>query len=166
MKTTTIGVYENHEKAIAAVKELKENGFSDKQLSIIWKQEEIEKQSDKISNTGAAEVGIGVTAGGVLGVLTGIGVFAIPGLGFLFGAGAIVGAIAGIDFGLISGGLIGALSFLSIKKEHHEKYDKYIKEGRYLVLIEGGKKETEKAHEILNSHSQHIDLDIHGAKIE
>src|SRR5262249_43243551 len=112
------------------------------------------------SVTAGKGVGIGVLAGSTLGVLTGVGVFAIPGVGFLFGAGGLVGAIAGVDFGLIGGGIFSGL-FFRLYKEDHEKNDQYLKEGKFLLIIHGSEKETEHAKEILHQHGEHIELQRH-----
>jgi hypothetical protein len=163
MKTTTVGVYQDHEKALDAIKELKKNGIPEKEISIIWSKEklddEFEKQTKKITTTTGAEVGATVSIGTVLGVLTGVGVFAVPGFGFLYGAGAIIGAIAGFGEGLIGGGLISALSIPGIKREHHAKYEQHLKEGRYLVMVTGEKEEMQRALEILKAHGQHHELE-------
>ena len=50
-------------------------------------------------------------------MLTGLGLFAIPGFGVLFGAGAVIGAFAGFDAGIIAGGLSTILVELAIKEE-------------------------------------------------
>ena len=100
---STIGVYENHDKAVQAVVELKDAGFPVKQLSIIGKAEtEVVDEKMHIMPKDPIKVGglgTGTAVGATLGILTGVGLFAIPGLGFLYGAGALVGAIAGFDFG-------------------------------------------------------------------
>ena len=165
MKSTAIGIYTSHEHVISAAKTLKENGFTDKQISIIWQREEVEKERQeaerKITVTTASEVGAGLSIGGVLGVLTGIGVFAIPGLGFLYGAGALVGAVAGIDFGVIAGSIIGALSIPGIHAHHQKKYDAYLKAGDYILFVQGTNEEMEKAKSILISHGQSSEIELH-----
>ena len=64
-----------------------------------------------------APVVIGSIIGPTLGVMTGLGIFTIPGFGLLYGAGAIIGAIAEFDLGLVSGGLITLPMTLGIKKD-------------------------------------------------
>lgn len=161
---TTMAIYTNHEEALNAVKHLKENGFTNKQLSLIWnakdEKAELEKFSEKVTKIEAAEIGVGVTMGSILGVLTGIGVFAIPGLGILYGAGAIVGAIAGFDLGLIGGGIISALSIAGMKEVHH-KYDTHLKEGNYLLMVQGSDEEANKAKNILQNKGGHTEVNIH-----
>ncbi len=98
-----VAVYDTHEKALNAVRKLDDNKFPLTEVSIIGKAELIEdhmhiKSTEPMVNAPAA---IGSVAGIVAGILTGIGIFAIPGFGFLYGAGAVIGAIGGFDIGII-----------------------------------------------------------------
>jgi uncharacterized membrane protein len=160
-----IGVYDSHDMAIEAVRELKESGYPVKQLSIIGKADvevvdkELHVQSKNPINL--AGVGIGTTLGATLGILTGVGLFAIPGLGFLYGAGALVGAIAGIDFGLIGGGVASVFATVGLKDEDTQKYQENLAEGKYLLVAQGSKDEVSNAIEVLNSHGQHTYAAIH-----
>lgn len=161
---STIGVYNNHEEAVAAVQQLKASGFPTKHVSILGHAhdpEERELEDKKVSNLAATEVGLGATLGTVAGVLTGIGVFAIPGLGLLYGAGALVGALVGFDAGLIGGGILSALSIGGMKDEHSKKYDKMLQDGKFLVIVHGDGADVKRANEILNSHGTHHELNIH-----
>src|ERR1039458_7789200 len=115
----TIAVCKTQQEALDTIKALSVSGFPLKQVSLIGKAEivgdHIRLQSlDSVKN---APVVIGSIAGPVLGLLSGLGIFLIPGFGFLFGAGAVIGTIAGFDLGLISGGLVTLLATLGIKKE-------------------------------------------------
>lgn len=165
MKATTIGVYDTEKQVLDAIKTLKENDFSNKEISVIWNKKDVhvetQEQEKKITTTAAVEVGTGLTIGGALGALTGLGIIAIPGLGFLYGAGALVGIVAGVDFGMIAGTIIGALSIPGIKKHHEEKYDAELKAGKHLVLVQGSRDKMEEAKRILDEHAQHSSLEIH-----
>lgn len=160
-----IGVYNSHEKAIDAVKQLKAGGYPVRKLSIIGKAEveEVDNKMNVVSKNplNLAGVGIGTTLGAALGVLTGVGLFAIPGLGFLYGAGALVGAIAGFDFGLIGGGIASVLSTAGIKDEETEKYQEHLAAGSYLVVAQGDDDEVKKAIEILEQYGQHTYASVH-----
>ena len=104
-----------------AVQELKTNGFTDKQISVIGHtkgtgtaEDELESQDpehemDKSMKGAATTVGIGAVLGPILGALAGVGILAIPGVGFLVGAGALAGAVAGLDIGLIGGGVVSGI---------------------------------------------------------
>lgn len=156
---TTIGVYNSHEEAVAIVKKLKDNGFTSRHISILGRFES--KEDNTHISTGepakvvAEEMGIAAIAGPALGVLTGLGLFAIPGLGFLYGAGALVGAIAGFDFALIGGGLVSALTVAGMKDEHAKEYEKFIREGKYIVVVQGSDAELDKAKKLIEAYGTH-----------
>src|ERR1035438_5250695 len=105
---TTIGVYETHEKAIEAVQELKRAGFPVQQVSLIGKAVIIDDLMHVKHNRGIKNVPaiIGAIVGPILGLLSGVKLFAIPGFGFLFGIGAVLGALAGFSLGIAGGGII------------------------------------------------------------
>jgi hypothetical protein len=150
---TTIAVYDSHKKALDAIRELQKGGYPVDQLSLIGQAEIVDKNMRVKSSQVAeeAEIGVGVVAGSVLGVLTGVGIFAIPGLGFLYGAGAVVGAFGGLELGIIGGGLAAILTSLFEMNEHDAlKYEEKIKEGKFMVVAEGNQQQLHKAKEMLH----------------
>lgn len=162
----TIAVYNTHDDAVIAAKELKDAGYSTERVSIIGKSEKLTREeriaNDKqITKTEGTDVGVGAAVGSALGILTGVGVFAIPGFGFLFGAGALVGAIAGFDIGLLGGGIFAALSISAVKDHHAKNYDTHLHQGRFLLIIQGSEEEVTRAKNILESHAKHEELDVH-----
>lgn len=158
----TVAVYSSHEKAFNAVQALEKAHFPMKQVSLVGKAELIDdhlhvKDLDDVSI--ATPVAIGAVAGPVVGILTGVGIFAIPGLGFLYGAGAIVGALAGFDFGIISGAVVAVLTTLGLKKDKVVKYEEHIKEGKFLVVVQGNEQEIENAKKVLHTEGQHLEIE-------
>ena len=83
--------------------------------------------------------------GPVLGMLTGIKLFAIPGLGFLFGIGAGLGALAGFSLGIAGGGAISLIAILVIKSRTVLKYHEHIVEKGFQVIAHGNIEEINKA---------------------
>ena len=167
---TTIGVYDSHEKAIKAIEKIKEGGFPVKQISLITKAEDtsehihvksIKKAEESGEKAEEIEACIGVIAGPILGVLTGLGLFAIPGFGFVFGAGAVVGAMAGFDFGLVGGGVVSILTMIGVNIAHSTKYQNHLTQGRFLVIVQGTDQEINMAKEILENLGEHIELNVH-----
>ncbi len=153
-----VAVYDSHEKAINAVKELEFNGFPIKQVSIIGKAEIIDdnmriKSRDTIEN---APLAIGAIAGPVLGILTGLGIFAIPGFGFLYGAGAVIGAIAGLDMGALAGGFVSLMVILGVEEQEVVKYQEHIVKGNFLVMVQGNIHEIQQAEHILHTSGTHL----------
>lgn len=156
-----VAVYDSHKKAVNAVKKLKEHGYPLKQVSLIAKAEMVEdnlhiSDNDSASNAPAY---IGAGAGLVAGLLTGLGVFAIPGFGFLYGAGAIIGTIGGLDLGIITGGAVTLLTTAGMKEDKVLKHEDHLKNGKYIVMVHGKIDEIKKAEEILHTEGTHLELD-------
>lgn len=155
-----IGIYDSHNKAIAAIRTLKETGFAATQISLISRADLVDKHIE-IKAREPLELGeasIGITAGVALGVLTGVGVFAIPGLGFLYGAGALVGALGGLDIGIIAGGLTAVLTSLGISAAKSSEYEHHLKKGNLILFVEGNQQEIEKAKSVL--HNEGFSLEV------
>ncbi len=163
---TAVGVYSTHEKAIQAIAKLKDAGYPVTHLSILGRAEteevidtELHLEPKYPIKLGGLEAGtaLGVT----LGILTGVGVFAIPGFGFLYGAGAVIGAIAGFDMGLIGGGIATVLETLGIKDAVSVKYKALLEQGKYLLIVKGPEDEVTLAKGILSENNIHDSLEIH-----
>ncbi|MBD80728.1 MAG: hypothetical protein CL840_17570 [Crocinitomicaceae bacterium] len=156
----TVAIYGNHEKAIKAVKQLVKKGINEKEISLVGKGEIIEDRMhiNSIKGLKKAPVPIGVVAGGVLGVLAGAGMLAVPGLGFVFLAGKFVGALGGITMGMATGGMTSFLVSIGFKKDQVVRYKKHLEEGNFLVVINGPENHIELAHEILHTHADHLEL--------
>lgn len=156
----SIAVFSSHDEAHEGLEALKEAGISMNKISIIGKADIVDDKIHVKSNKAliAAPTVAGTVIGTTVGLMTGIGLFAIPGLGVLFGAGAIIGAFAGFDAGLIAGGLTTILVELGIK-EDNIKYEEHIKEGKFLMFIDGSEDEIEKAERILEG--KHLGIARH-----
>jgi uncharacterized membrane protein len=155
-----IAVYDSREEAIKALELLNDQGFPMKKVSLLGKADVVDdhihvKSIDKIKN---APVLLGVGAGTTLGLLAGLGAFTIPGFGFLYGAGAIIGALAGFDLGLVSGGLVTLLTELGIHKDHVVKVNEHLDSGRFVVIVQGSEEDVERAASILNKYNKHHEL--------
>jgi uncharacterized membrane protein len=150
---TTVGVYATHEKAIEAVEELKRAGYPVQQVSLIGKAVVIDdlmnvNHNRRIKNVPAIT---GAILGPILGILTGVKLFAIPGLGFLFGIGVVLGALAGFSLGIAFGGVLSLIFILVIKSRAVLKYHEHIEEKGFQVIAHGNIEEINKAKEILEN---------------
>ncbi len=158
----TIGIYNNHDLAVGAVKVLKDSGYPVSQLSIVGiaETEVIDNEMHIMPKNPLKVKGLGAGAliGATIGLFTGIGVFTIPGLGLLYGAGALVGTIAGIDFGLIGGGVASVIATLGITDSNVQLYHDALQEGKFLVVVHGKDDEINKAKAILVQHNTHNEL--------
>jgi hypothetical protein len=151
---TTVGVYATHEKAIEAVLELKRAGYPVQQVSLIGKAAIIDDLIHVKSNRWVknAPVIIGAILGPILGIITGVKIITIPLLGFLFGTGAVLGALAGFSLGIACGGVVTLIATLIIKSRLVLKYHERIVEKGFQVIAHGNIEEVTKAGEILDGY--------------
>lgn len=164
MKTLVV-VYDSHKEAFNAVNILKEAKFPLEKTSVLGKADVIDEHVHVRSNEDkaiATPVSVGAVAGPILGALAGVGVFAIPGIGLVYGAGAVVGALAGFDLGIIAGAIGSVLTTLGVNDEDWvEKHQEKIEAGKFLLVAQGEEDDLEKAKEKLEGLGGYEDLDIH-----
>src|SRR5215467_14245729 len=132
--TAVFGIYSTQEGVETAVDSLRNAGFRNTDISVLFPDNKGTKDFAHEKNTkapeGATTGGLaGGIAGGVLGWLTGIGALAIPGLGPLIVAGPIVAALAGAGAMGTLGGMIGALAGMGIPEYEARRYEGRIREG-------------------------------------
>ncbi|WP_046175967.1 general stress protein [Domibacillus indicus] len=169
-KSVVGGVFENADRALHAIQSLKDLGFQEKDISVFAKDDDdldkIESRtnietndndSGRASNAGKG-AGIGIGTGGVLGGIVGliaeVGLLTIPGIGVLAAAGPLATTLSGAAIGATGGGLVGALTGAGIPEKDAEEYEKYLKDGNILVLVEVEEAQREKIHHTFtNSHS-------------
>lgn len=161
-KTIVGGVFRNSEEAVGAIRRLKDMGFDTNDLSILAKDddklEDIENEtdvevvgddSDRGGNAGKG-AGIGAGTGGVLGGIVGliaeIGLLTIPGIGVLAAAGPLATTLSGAAIGAAGGGIVGALTGAGVTEDDANEYEKYLKEGNILVLVEVDEERREDIH--------------------
>ena len=134
------GIYPNLSMVERAVEELKNAGFRNTDISVLFpdnkgsKEFAVEK-STKAPEGAATGAGTGAIIGGALGWLTGIGLLAIPGLGPFIAAGPIMAALAGVGAGGLVGGIAGALIGMGIPEYEAKRYEGRIKEGGILLSV-------------------------------
>ena len=142
MSRTVIGLFDEFSQAEAAVRDLESAGVPQSSISIVANNanDEYTTWRDNYGkNYGTPPAGqganIGATAGGIGGILLGLGLLAIPGLGPLAAAGPLVagltGAGVGAGVGAATGGLLGALTNLGVPEEHAGYFSEGIRRGGY-----------------------------------
>ena len=100
--------------------------------------------SKKMDRVEKAILSIATAGGAVLGILTSIGVFAIPGFGLLYGAGAFVGACAGLEAGFMTGGVAAILTtIIGVDKELAHRYEKQLNEDKFFGTRAGHRKASQ-----------------------
>jgi len=138
--TAVLGIYTDYSSVEHAVDVLKEAGFRNTDISVLFPQKSGTKDFAHDKGTKAPEgaavgAGTGAVLGGALGWLVGIGALAIPGLGPIIAAGPIMAALAGVGVGGAAGGITGALIGLGIPEHEAKRYEVRVKEGGILLSV-------------------------------
>jgi Protein of unknown function (DUF3341) len=153
--TAAFGIYPDRVSAENAVDTLRQAGFRNTDISVLFPENEGTKDFAHEKNTKAPEgtaagAGTGAVVGGGLGWLAGIGALAIPGVGPFIAAGPLVAALAGVGVGGAIGGIAGALIGMGVPEYEAKRYEGRIKKGGILLSVHCDSSDwTKKAKEIL-----------------
>src|SRR3954470_22015616 len=161
-------LYDDYETAKQVVRDLESAGLPSENISIVAKDRNrrIERDGDgRDDRAENAEIGAGIGAvlGGTAGLLTGLGMLAIPGIGPVVAAGWLVAAGAGALAGGAAGGIIGALTQLGVSKEHAHVYAESIRRGAALVTARVPDSERGRFKAIMDRHA--VDVEERGAAL-
>ena len=158
MKTIT-GLFDDYADGRAAVTALEAAGIPSNDISIVSNNaagQTVDDRSDVGEKAGAG-AGIGAVVGGAGGLLTGLGLMAIPGVGPVVAAGWLAataaGALAGAVAGGAAGGLIGALTDSGVPEEHAHVYAEGVRRGGTLVTAKVDDTKVDEANAILKRSS-------------
>jgi hypothetical protein len=137
MKTVT-GLFDTYSDAEAAVSNLEAAGIPSDDISIVSNNSDGRYKDDTDAAEGAGTgAGIGAVLGGAGGLLTGLGLLAIPGVGPVVAAGWLAATAAGAATGAVvggaTGGLIGALTHSGVSEADAHVYAEGVRRGGTLV---------------------------------
>ena len=168
---SVVAIYDTHEQAEHAVKELNNAGVDLKSLSIAAKDPHTEEHvigyyssGDRMKSWGK----MGALWGGFWGLLFGSAMFAIPGMGTILVAGPLVAWIVGaLEEAIFVGGLsaLGAgLVSIGIPKDSVLKYEVALKSDKYLLVVHGTPETVANAEEIISG-NRHVSYTCHGENV-
>lgn len=153
--TAVYGIYRDRMVLENAVQALKDAGFRNTDISVLFPDNTSNKEFAHEKNTKAPEgtatgATTGAVIGGALGWLAGIGALAIPGLGPFIAAGPIMGALGGMGAGGAIGGVVGALVGMGIPEYEAKRYEGMVKDGGMLLSVHADNSDwIKRAKEIL-----------------
>lgn len=139
--TSVYGIFPNRASVEAAIEMLKDNGYRNEDISLLWSSPEAATKELAVENAtkapegAAAGAGAGAILGGALGWLAGIGAIAIPGAGPFIAAGPIMAMLAGAGVVGAMGTLTGALVGLGIPEYEASRYEGQLKSGGILLSV-------------------------------
>ncbi|MBP1871835.1 hypothetical protein LPJGGPFB_03851 [Ensifer adhaerens] len=164
MKTVS-GLFDTYDQASQAVRELKAFGIPDDDVSMVASNAEGRYKVDDAEGaaTGAGTgAGLGAAVGGAGGLLTGLGLLAIPGVGPVVAAGWLAATAAGAAAGAVAGGavggIIGALTDSGVPEEDAHVYAEGVRRGGTLVTARVADDDVAQAEAILKR-SNWVDLE-------
>ncbi len=159
-KNSCVGIFNTHQEAEQAIKDLSKAGFDMKKLSIVGKGYHSEEDAIGYYNTGDRVKFWGKQGafwGGLWGLLLGSAFFWVPGVGPLAVGGPLVASIiGGLEGAALTGGLTmlgAALYSIGIPKDSIVKYETALKADRFLVIVHGTKDEVARAAEVLGTNA-------------
>ncbi|UVK46700.1 hypothetical protein BPNPMPFG_002402 [Mesorhizobium sp. AR07] len=154
MKTVT-GLFDNYDDAVDAVRELEATGIPHADISIVANNSTdwYDNERSKAADDAVGGAGLGAIVGGAGGLLTGLGLMAIPGVGPVVAAGWLaataVGAVGGAVVGGAAGGIVGALTDSGVPEKDAHVYAEGVRRGGTLVTAKVDDKLVVDAERIL-----------------
>jgi hypothetical protein len=141
MTQTITRLYDSYDRALQAVRALKDAGFPDREISVV--ASEATTHDAHAASATAEDAGTGASVGGVVGaaagLLAGLGVLAIPGIGPVVAAGWLastfaVGAAGAVAGGAV-GGIVGALTSSGVPEDEANVYAESVRRGDTLLTV-------------------------------
>ncbi|MBV9993880.1 MAG: hypothetical protein JO127_01580 [Caulobacteraceae bacterium] len=174
MSRTISRLFNNRADAENAVGELEANGVPSDDISIVASNaagsapgedrsfgRAPDARSDPKAEEAAEDAGKGAALGGVVGagagLLTGLGLMAIPGVGPVVAAGWLVSTLAGAGAGAVAGGaaggVIGALSKAGLSEDEAHVYAEGVRRGGTLVSVRAEDTDAARIEQLLSQRS-------------
>jgi hypothetical protein len=138
-QVTVAAVFDDPDAADRALAELHRRGFSDRDLSVVYRGEKARPHVSADDTEAGKGLLAGATVGGALGgigtLLASLTALAVPGIGPLIAGGPIVAAIGGLLGGAAMGGFVGSLVGMGISREQAEEYEAAVREGGTFISL-------------------------------
>ncbi len=140
---TAVAVFNTRERADAAVEDLIRSGYDRDQISVVARDADGKVRSEGGDTYAEEGATAGVVAGaGVAGLASlGMSFGVIPVIGPVLAVGPIVAALLSAAGGAAAAGLTGWLIGSGIPEEDAAFYEGAVKSGRYLVTVQGAKRD-------------------------
>ncbi len=144
MAQTIVGLFDTYAEAQDAVRRLVDRGVSRDDISVVANQastgytgaEDFSAgHGSEAADAAGRDATKGTVAGGLVGLLVGMGFLAVPGVGPLLAAGPILSALTGAGIGAAAGGLIGALTHAGVPKDRAQYYAEGVRRGGTVVTV-------------------------------
>jgi hypothetical protein len=151
-------LYDTYDEAARTYEALLSAGVPKSDISLVANNVDsrhvlTEPAHDQVA-TGSTEAGTGAEAGtllgGAAGLLTGLGMLAIPGVGPVVAAGWLVATLTGAGIGAAGGGLIGSLVNSGVTESHAHVYAEGVRRGGTLLSVRADESQASEVETVLN----------------
>lgn len=161
---TITALYDSYDDASNAVAKLESSGIHNDRISIVSSNENdrhagrvgssaTTRDTAETASTGAGTgAGVGTLLGGAAGLLTGLGLLAIPGVGPVVAAGWLVTTLAGAGIGAAAGGLVGGLTGAGLSEADAHTYSEGVRRGGTLVTVKADDAQAVHVMDVLEEH--------------
>jgi len=155
---TIVGLFDDMELARQAALNIEAAGISHNDVSVVANNEGGRYVANETTTAAPVASGhaighdakVGAEVGGVAGLLIGLTGLAIPGLGWIAGAGWLMGMILGAGTGAVIGGLVGALTSVGVPETDAAHYMEGVRRGGTLVAVKADESLAHRVAEILS----------------
>lgn len=137
-----LGLFTAEADAHHAVRALIADGFNADDISyfVQAREDDLRKPSDErvdaaIEHGGDTGAGVAAAAGGVGGVLLGLGLISVPGIGPLLAVGPLAAGTTGVITGGAFGGFAGSLAGFGISAAQSRAAEQHVKSGSAVVAV-------------------------------
>ncbi len=170
-KNAVAAIFESHDRAEDAIRELQKDGFDMKKLSIVGKDYHTEEHVVGYYTNGERMLywgKLGAFWGGFWGLLLGSAFFWVPGVGQILVGGPLVMWIVGaLEEAAVVGGLsaLGAgLYGIGIPNNSVVQYETEVKNGKLLLVVHGTPEEVKRAKDLLDQ-TEANSTTVHGEEL-
>ncbi len=164
---SVVAIFETHNQAEDAVRDLQKDGFDMKKLSIVGRDYHTDEHVVGYYNAGDRVMywgTLGAFWGGLWGILFGSAFFLVPGIGPLLVAGPLAMWIVGALEGAVVVGGLGALGAalvsIGIPEDSVLEYEANLKAGNFLLIVHATPQEVRRAKDCLDD-TQATETTIH-----
>lgn len=166
IRPAPIFIYDTHDQADQAIRQLHRHGFDVRKLSLIGKgfhSEELPMGFYTAGDRIRAWGGRGAFWGSVWGLLVGPGIFMLPGVGLVALAGPLVATlVAALEGAVVVGGvsaLAAALSGMGMPQNEVVRYESALKADKYVLMVHGSADDAIRVHAALARSDAGADID-------
>jgi hypothetical protein len=150
-----VGVFNDRNEAELAADELRQAGFTDKEIGYAIRGADAVR-GGMISDAEGTKDVKGAIEGASVGAIVGAGLAAavtlvLPGVGPVLAAGVLAMALGYGAAGAAVGGIFGAIHGLGVSEDEAKEYEKHFHAGKAIVAVKAGQRLGEAAH-ILRRH--------------